>query len=62
MTFSELQVGQKFIIIRENDEKQQYEKLSNTPHYNTQYLGSKRKLSWDNRISIHGKTVVREIK
>lgn len=54
MTFKELKVGSRFIIIREHDKSLIYSKINERSHYNTSYRNQK--------ISIHSNTQVEEIK
>ena len=53
MTFKELKVGARFIIVRENDISLKYSKINDKSHYNT-LLGNQ-------KISIHNNTQVKEI-
>lgn len=54
MTFKELKVGSRFVIVRENDISLKYSKINERSHYNTMYRNQK--------ISIHSNTQVKEIK
>ena len=53
MTFKELKVGARFIIVRENDTSLTYSKINDKSHYNTMFR--------TRRISIAALTQVKEI-
>ena len=54
MKFNELEVGKKFIIVREQDKTMVYTKVSTNKHWNATYKNQ--------RISVHGGTIVKERK
>lgn len=54
MNFLKLKIGSKFVIVRENNPELVYVKTKDTRHLNATYN--------NHEISIHGNTIVKEIK